>query len=170
MIRIPVSDGKAWEIYGTHWVQLDAPRHFFIHSVKSMKLLAEQTVFKVSTIIFDSAGSSFGQVRQICRIYLPRKPMGFSPKKNSKVLKKIRKSSTKSKRGIKHVFTLPKKEDKKAKNARAQMFVQPHRVLYVFKLMSYIYVMDNELIRIFSEELRETKNWLSKQAAWLTRR
>ena len=31
MIRIPVV-GMAWELYGVNWVQLDAPRHFFIHT------------------------------------------------------------------------------------------------------------------------------------------
>ena len=59
LIRIPVAGGKAWEMYGIHWAQLDAPRHIFIHSVKSMKLLAEQTGFEVSQIIYDSDAYQF---------------------------------------------------------------------------------------------------------------
>ena len=40
MIRIPIK-GFAWEKYKENWVQLDAPRHFFIHTLKSMGILAD---------------------------------------------------------------------------------------------------------------------------------
>lgn len=59
LIRIPVSDAESWDTYGVHWAQLDAPRHFFIHSMASIQLLAEQTGFKVSKIDFDSNGYQF---------------------------------------------------------------------------------------------------------------
>ena len=59
LIRIPVAGGKAWEMYGVHWAQLDAPRHIFIHSVKSIELLAEQTGFEVSQVIYDSDAYQF---------------------------------------------------------------------------------------------------------------
>src|SRR5690606_23033719 len=59
LIRIPIADAKAWEIYGVHWAQLDAPRHIFIHSVKSIELLAEQTGFEVSQVIYDSDAYQF---------------------------------------------------------------------------------------------------------------
>lgn len=59
LIRIPISDGEAWQRYGVHWAQLDAPRHIFIHSAKSIKLLAEQTGFKVTQIIYDSDAYQF---------------------------------------------------------------------------------------------------------------
>ncbi len=59
LIRIPIADAKAWEIYGIHWAQLDAPRHIFIHSLKSIQLLAEQTGFEVSRIIYDSDAYQF---------------------------------------------------------------------------------------------------------------
>jgi len=34
IIRIPVKN-KAWEIYQEHWVQIDAPRHFYLHTINS---------------------------------------------------------------------------------------------------------------------------------------
>ncbi|TMI37728.1 class I SAM-dependent methyltransferase, partial [Candidatus Bathyarchaeota archaeon] len=40
IIRIPTVTSYAWENYKEHWVQLDAPRHFYLHSIKSMQLLA----------------------------------------------------------------------------------------------------------------------------------
>jgi SAM-dependent methyltransferase len=59
LIRIPVVDTVAWEEYNTNWVQLDAPRHFYLHSVKSMEWLAKKTGFKTAKIIFDSNSFQF---------------------------------------------------------------------------------------------------------------
>jgi SAM-dependent methyltransferase len=47
MITVPVL-GNAWEYYGVNWVGLDAPRHLFIHTSKSMDILCENTGFLVS--------------------------------------------------------------------------------------------------------------------------
>ena len=54
MIRIPLADSYARKKYGADWVQLDAPRHFFLHTKKSMSILARRAGFKISTIHFDS--------------------------------------------------------------------------------------------------------------------
>ena len=54
IIRIPLVSSEAWEKYGTDWVQLDAPRHFFLYSLDSLKILAEKTKFKLKDIIYDS--------------------------------------------------------------------------------------------------------------------
>jgi 2-polyprenyl-3-methyl-5-hydroxy-6-metoxy-1,4-benzoquinol methylase len=59
LIRIPVVQCHAWETYGVNWYQLDAPRHFFLHTEKSMEILAAQAGFKVSKIVYDSTGSQF---------------------------------------------------------------------------------------------------------------
>lgn len=54
MVRIPTVSSYAWEHYRTNWVQLDAPRHLFLHSVESMRILAANTGLEVSTIRYDS--------------------------------------------------------------------------------------------------------------------
>lgn len=54
LIRIPVMDTFAWRHYGVNWAQLDAPRHLFLHTVLSIKLLADRAGFIVEPIIFDS--------------------------------------------------------------------------------------------------------------------
>lgn len=54
IIRIPVYPSYAFEKYGADWVQLDAPRHLFLHSVKSMQYMAAQTGFRVHQITYDS--------------------------------------------------------------------------------------------------------------------
>jgi SAM-dependent methyltransferase len=53
VIRVPVI-GYAWEKYGTNWVQLDPPRHFFLHSEKSLRLLAQKAGLKVKSVEYDS--------------------------------------------------------------------------------------------------------------------
>lgn len=59
VIRIPTVSSFAWQHYREHWVQLDAPRHLFIHSQKSMQLLAEKANLVLKEIVYDSAGFQF---------------------------------------------------------------------------------------------------------------
>lgn len=59
LIRIPVIDTAAWQKFNTNWVQLDAPRHYYLHSVNSINYLAEKTGFKLHKTIFDSTAFQF---------------------------------------------------------------------------------------------------------------
>ena len=54
LIRIPVSKSTAWEHYRTNWIQLDAPRHLFLHSEKSINVLAAKYGLKIKKVIYDS--------------------------------------------------------------------------------------------------------------------
>lgn len=59
IIRIPTASSYAWEHYRTHWAQLDAPRHFFLHSRESMNILAGQSGFRVTKVVYDSTHFQF---------------------------------------------------------------------------------------------------------------
>jgi predicted SAM-dependent methyltransferase len=59
LIAIPLVDSFAWRKYGINWAQLDAPRHLFLHSVKSMTILAEKAGFQVEDIHYDSTSFQF---------------------------------------------------------------------------------------------------------------
>jgi len=59
LIRIPLAGKAAWRKYGTDWVQLDAPRHLFLHTVQSMVLLAQKAGFLIEKVVYDSAGFQF---------------------------------------------------------------------------------------------------------------
>lgn len=72
LIRIPTVSSYAWEHYGVNWVQLDAPRHFFLHSVKSMGMLAESSGLKIKDTVYDSTGFQFWGSEQ----YLKDIPLG----------------------------------------------------------------------------------------------
>lgn len=59
LIRIPVFGSLAWEKYGAGWVQLDAPRHFYSYSKKTIEFMAELTGFQIADVIFDSTEFQF---------------------------------------------------------------------------------------------------------------
>jgi SAM-dependent methyltransferase len=53
LIRIPIV-AWAWRHYGVHWGQLDAPRHLFLHSEKSFRLIAASVGLEVRAVNYDS--------------------------------------------------------------------------------------------------------------------
>ena len=59
IIRIPIVPSYVWEHYGVNWVQLDAPRHLFLHSVKSMNILTGQCGLKMQNVVYDSTAFQF---------------------------------------------------------------------------------------------------------------
>lgn len=54
LVRVPTVSSYAWVHYGLDWVQLDAPRHLFLHSIESMQVLAEQHGFVLEHTHYDS--------------------------------------------------------------------------------------------------------------------
>lgn len=59
LIRIPVAKSFAFDKYRENWVQFDSPRHQYIHSIDSLRLLCEESGLKISNIIFDSMPFQF---------------------------------------------------------------------------------------------------------------
>ena len=59
LIRIPVADSYAWHKYGVDWVQLDAPRHIFLHTEKSIQILCDQAGLRLSGVTYDSWSLQF---------------------------------------------------------------------------------------------------------------
>lgn len=49
IIRVPVVPCRAFDEYGIHWMQLDAPRHLYIYSVAAMDLLARRAGLRLDT-------------------------------------------------------------------------------------------------------------------------
>jgi len=67
LIRIPVSDSYAFKHYRNHWCSLDAPRHLFLHTKKSIKILADNSGFKIEKISYDSRSWQFWGSEQYSR-------------------------------------------------------------------------------------------------------
>lgn len=117
LIRIPTVSSYAWQHYRENWVQLDAPRHFFLHSVKSIELLADKAGLKVDSIVYDSNEFQFWGSEQYMRdipLYNPQyQSFGpsrslFSPKEMSRFRQKATELNQK-KEGDACAFFLQKK-------------------------------------------------------------
>lgn len=59
LVRIPIAGTYAWRTYGANWVQLDAPRHLYLHTVASLKNLAAQLGFARVEVEYDSTDFQF---------------------------------------------------------------------------------------------------------------
>lgn len=71
LIRVPVVSSHAWEKYGHNWVQLDVPRHLYLHTEKSIRTIAQKTGFEVKDITYDSDEFQFwGSEQQLNGISL----------------------------------------------------------------------------------------------------
>lgn len=58
VIRIPVK-AKAWELYKEDWVQIDAPRHYYIYSTQSLERVVNDAGLVLKQVVFDSTSFQF---------------------------------------------------------------------------------------------------------------
>lgn len=70
-IKIPIYPNIAFDLYGEHWYQIDAPRHIFLHSRKSMEILTAMHNLRIVEVTYDSDSS------QIFRSFLYSKDIPF---------------------------------------------------------------------------------------------
>lgn len=67
VVRIPVLPCASWDKYGTDWVELDAPRHLYIHSHTSIRMLGEQVGMKLNQVFYDTSDFEFYGSEQYAR-------------------------------------------------------------------------------------------------------
>jgi len=61
IIRIPLCDSEAWKAYRENWFQIDPPRHYYLFTKKSMKLLCERNGLRVAKIVYDSGCEQYSR-------------------------------------------------------------------------------------------------------------
>lgn len=59
LIRVPISSSFAWKKYNIDWVQFDAPRHFFLHTITSIRILTQLSGFEIIDVVHDSTDFQF---------------------------------------------------------------------------------------------------------------
>ena len=59
ILRIPVCSSHAWRHYGVDWMHLDAPRHLYLHSSRSIELLAAAAGLAVEDVVHEGNASQF---------------------------------------------------------------------------------------------------------------
>ncbi len=119
VIRTPTTSSFAWEHYGVNWVQLDAPRHLFIHSLESINLLASQARMTVQKTVYDSDFFQFwGSEQYLKNIPLvSEKSYGMNPagsifsKTDIRRFKQRAEHLNRENRGDTAAFYLTKKQD-----------------------------------------------------------
>lgn len=82
-LRIPVIPNETFDLYKENWFQIDAPRHFFIHSADSIAYLCKQTGFAIEKVIYDSDANQF-YISEMYQKGIPmirQKTMGRSDRK-----------------------------------------------------------------------------------------
>lgn len=67
LVRIPISSSYVWEKYGVNWVELDAPRHLYLHSVDSITETGRRAGLELCEIVFDSQPFEFYGSEQYSR-------------------------------------------------------------------------------------------------------
>ena len=70
LVRIPLVSSAVWEEYGVNWVELDAPRHLYLHSRGSIELVAARAGFRLVDYVADSTEFEFWGSEQ-CRRDMP---------------------------------------------------------------------------------------------------
>ncbi len=82
LIRIPIVSKPLMDKYGFNVVSLDPPRHFYIHSVKSISFLLEQAGFLIEQTFYDAHEFSFwGSEQYQKNISLHNNPESYLVKK-----------------------------------------------------------------------------------------
>jgi SAM-dependent methyltransferase len=66
LVRIPTCDSLAFSAYGPRWVQLDAPRHLFLHSHRSIAHVAAGAGLAVRDLRCDSQPMQFWASDMYC--------------------------------------------------------------------------------------------------------
>lgn len=59
LIKLPIFGSTAWELYKENWYQIDAPRHYFLYSKKSMKYLCMRHGLKITKVFYNSGAGQF---------------------------------------------------------------------------------------------------------------
>ncbi len=59
LIRIPICSSYSWKFYRENWFALEAPRHFYNHSLESIKYLADKYRLEIINTFFDSRSIQF---------------------------------------------------------------------------------------------------------------
>ncbi len=54
LIRVPIVSRGPWRTYGVNWAEIDAPRHFVLHSEMSLKLAADSAGLEIKAIEYES--------------------------------------------------------------------------------------------------------------------
>lgn len=59
LISMPVFPNAAYDVFGVYWYEWDAPRHLFLHSLKSMEYLCQKAGLRMESVHFNAGDRQF---------------------------------------------------------------------------------------------------------------
>lgn len=90
LVRVPLASSLAFDQHGSNWVQLDPPRHLYLHTANSLTQLALKNGFVLEKQLYDSTAFQFWGSEQYakgiplvseCSYAVNRRRSGFSRRK-----------------------------------------------------------------------------------------
>lgn len=84
IIGIPLKNDYIWNLYDVNWVAIDAPRHFFLHTMKSFETLVNNSGLSIENIKYTSTEFLFLGSEQYKKGIILTDPHSFiiNPKKS----------------------------------------------------------------------------------------
>jgi SAM-dependent methyltransferase len=118
LIRIPVADSYGWRKYGVNWMAMDPPRHFYLHTRKSISILAEKTGFTIFRVFCDSIALHIAASEEFSKdiplisphSYYSNPKKSIFSRKQIRTFKRIAKEANKNDEGDTACFYLVKKQ------------------------------------------------------------
>ena len=59
ILGIPVASSFAWKHYGVNWVNLDAPRHFYLHTQRGIEFMTSKAGLTIEQVVHESSDEQF---------------------------------------------------------------------------------------------------------------
>lgn len=59
LIRVPIASQGPWRMYGADWAEIDAPRHCFLHTERSLQIAARNAGLGIDHIQYESEPFSY---------------------------------------------------------------------------------------------------------------
>ena len=70
IVRIPIAASDVWKEYGVDWVELDAPRHYFIHTPASFRIAAKRAGLEVYHLEYEGVAGAYGSANCTSETFL----------------------------------------------------------------------------------------------------
>lgn len=114
IIRIPLMGKYPWRKYKTNWVQIDAPRHFFLYHRKGMQMLVSGANFRIENIVYDSTdfqlwGSELYEKKELSLVEAQKNLSYVFPQKKLKEFKEKARTLNAKRDGDQAIFYLRRK-------------------------------------------------------------
>lgn len=110
LIRIPVCECEAWDVYHENWYQIDAPRHYYLYTERALRMLCERAGLQIYKVVYDSGLGQFIISENYKNTDLSLKEIQEKTRKEQKKFRRKKWSLNKSGKGDQAAFYIKHRE------------------------------------------------------------